>query len=60
MIADKVPQDFLKTRIQEPDMIIKDLPKELQSSHERNIDALVKRLKSREPEKSSQPEKSPR
>ncbi|MGH9443738.1 MAG: MBL fold metallo-hydrolase [Thermoanaerobaculia bacterium] len=45
VISDKVPQDFLPTRIQEPDLVIKELPKELKTSHERNIEALVQRLK---------------
>jgi cyclase len=47
VIADRVPQDFLATRIQEPDLVIKQLPKDLAASHARNIEALVKVLKNK-------------
>lgn len=46
VVADKVPDDFLGTRIQEPDLVIKELPKELKTAHFKNVQALVKRLKS--------------
>ena len=46
VIADKVPDDFLATRIQEPDLAIKELPKELKTAHFKNVQALVKRLRS--------------
>jgi glyoxylase-like metal-dependent hydrolase (beta-lactamase superfamily II) len=52
-IADKVPQDFLKTRIQEPDLTIKALPAALRISHLKNVEALVQRLKIRSQEKLS-------
>ncbi len=46
VIEDKVPDNFLATRIEEPDLAIKELPKELKASHFENVKALVKRLKS--------------
>lgn len=46
VIADKVPDDFLATRIQEPDLAIKELPKDLKTAHFKNVQALVKRLRS--------------
>ena len=49
VIADKVPDDFLGTRIQEPDLVIKELPKELKTQHLKNVQALVARLKATAP-----------
>ncbi len=46
VVADKVSDDFLATRIEEPDLILKELPKELKTAHFKNVQALVKRLKS--------------
>jgi len=53
VIVDKVPDNFLATRTQEPDLLLKGLPKELAGPHQRNMEALVKTLRGREQEKSS-------
>jgi cyclase len=45
--AEKTPEDFLPTRLTEPDVKIKGLPQELQKSHEANVGALVKVLRAR-------------
>ncbi len=52
-IVDKVPDEFLRTRLQEPDVAIKDLPADLMGAHVKNIQALVQRLKSRAAEQAS-------
>lgn len=46
---ERMPEDFLPTRLKEPDVKIKGLPQELEASHEKNLTALIKHLRAKNP-----------
>ena len=46
---ERMPEDFLPTRLKEPDVRIKGLPQELEASHEKNLTALIKLLRAKNP-----------
>lgn len=48
--SERTPDDFLPTRLKEPDIRIKGLPEELEKSHEANLLALIKMLRARNPQ----------
>jgi glyoxylase-like metal-dependent hydrolase (beta-lactamase superfamily II) len=47
IVRDKTPDDFIPTRIDEPDLQMTGLPDELKKSHEANVKALVAWLKTK-------------